>query len=67
MAHPEQRSLNDLDWSGLREARASSSPPRRRVDDFDNLRKPAPEMDEPVLPFQSLDQLDNFIPFGRLK
>ena len=67
MAHSDQRSLNDLDWSGLREARASSSPLRRRADDFDHLRKSAPETDDPVLPFESLDQLDNFIPFGRLK
>ena len=67
MAHSDHRSLNDLDWSGLREARAVSVAPRRRMDDFDHLRAAAPEIDAPILPFESLDQLDNFIPFGRLK
>ncbi|RZJ01206.1 MAG: hypothetical protein EON90_04570 [Brevundimonas sp.] len=67
MAQSDQRSLNDLDWSGLREARASSAPPRRRIDDHAHMRKAEPEPDEPTLPFESLDKLDNFVPFGRLK
>ena len=67
MAHTDRRSLNDLDWSGLREARANPSPPRRRLEDFEHVRKPGLELDEPILPFESLDQLDNFVPFGRLK
>ena len=67
MAQSDQRSLNDLDWSGLREARASTSSLRRRVDDYDHLRQVSPEPADPILPFESLDQLDNFVPFGRLK
>ena len=67
MSNPDRRDSEDLDWSGLRAARASFGPPRRRIEDFADMRAQPVEPAEPILPFENLDQLDNFIPFGRLK